>query len=114
MATTKLSDRTCVPCTARTKPLPNERAVALLPRVPGWTLARNGRLRRTVRFEDFISLIEFVNELADLAEEQAHHPDFKVHWTRLDIELFTHAIRGLTENDFILAAKIDDLLGERA
>ena len=112
MPTKSLSERKCVPCTARTKPLSKERAAALLARVPGWRLVR-GTLRRTVRFDDFLSLIEFVNEMADLAEEQAHHPDFRVRWTRLDLEISTHAVKGLTDNDFILAAKIDALLGER-
>lgn len=113
MAPKKLSERKCVPCTSRTKPLTKARVAALRAEVPGWALTRSGRLHRTVRFEDFLSLIEFVNEMADLAEEQQHHPDFKVRWTRLDLEIYTHAVRGLTENDFILAAKIDDLLGER-
>ena len=111
-ARTKLSEKVCAPCTARTKPLTTERVGSLLRQVPGWRIAR-GRLKRTVRFEDFLTLMEFVNELADVAEEMGHHPDFKVSWSRLDLELFTHAIKGLSENDFVLAAKINDLLGER-
>lgn len=110
----RLAERTCKPCTSRTKPLGARQAAALLAQVPGWKIARPGRLRRTVRFEDFLTLIEFVNELADLAEEQAHHPDFRVRYGRLDLELSTHAIGGLSENDFVLAAKINDLLGERS
>lgn len=111
-ARTRLAESHCVPCTSRTKPLPAERAQALARRVPNWRIAR-GKLRRTVVFEDFVTLIEFVNELADLAEEEGHHPDFKVSWSRLDLELHTHVAGGLTRNDFVLAAKIDDLLGER-
>ena len=114
MATrTKLSEKVCKPCTAKTPPLAAERAASLLAQVPGWRIVR-GRLRRTVRFEDFLTLMEFVNELAGVAEEMGHHPDFKVSWSRLDLELFTHAIKGLSENDFVLAAKINELLGERA
>lgn len=111
-ARTRLADSHCVPCTSRTRPLTAEAARTLAKRVPGWRISR-GKLKRSVRFEDFVTLIEFVNELADLAEEEGHHPDFKVSWSRLDLELHTHVARGLTRNDFILAAKIDDLLGER-
>ncbi len=109
----KLDDRTCTPCTSRTKRVPDDRARRLLAEIPGWTLARGVRLRRTVRFEDFTTLMAFVNDLAVLAEEQAHHPDFRVRYSRLDLELSTHAIDGLSDNDFILAAKINGLLGER-
>jgi 4a-hydroxytetrahydrobiopterin dehydratase len=108
-----LADAECVPCTARTRPLSPARAKLLLEEIPGWSLVR-GHLRRTVRFEDFPSLMEFVNDMAELAEEEGHHPDFKVSWARLDLELFTHAIGGLSRNDFILAAKINVLLGEHA
>ena len=109
-----LSERTCKPCTSRTKPVPPDRARKLLAEIPGWALSRAGVLRRTVRFEDFTVLMAFVNDLAVLAEEQGHHPDFRVRYARLDLELSTHAIDALSENDFILAARINDLLGDRA
>ena len=116
MAVRKLHQRRCVPCTGRTRPLTAAQAKALLADVPGWRLAR-GRLKRTVTFDDFLSAMEFVNEMAAVAEEEQHHPDFRVSWSRLDIEIRTHALDrgkgGLSENDFILAAKINQLLGER-
>ena len=106
---TKLARKRCKPCEGGMPPLGKTRAEALLTQVPGWRL-RTAKLTRTVRFEDFLTLMEFVNDLAQLAEEQGHHPDFRVRYSRLDLELTTHAIGGLSENDFILAAKIDELV----
>lgn len=112
MAASKLAQMTCAPCTAKTPPVKAERAAKLMAQIPQWKLSR-GKLRRTIRFEDFLTLMAFVNELAELAEEMQHHPDFKVSFARLDLELHTHSIKGLSLNDFVLAARIDDLLGER-
>jgi 4a-hydroxytetrahydrobiopterin dehydratase len=80
--------------------------------VPGWRVSR-GRLVRHEEFDDFLTLMDFVNDLAAEAESQGHHPDFSVHYNKLDLELWTHAIDGLSENDFIMAAKINELLGDR-
>jgi 4a-hydroxytetrahydrobiopterin dehydratase len=76
--------------------------------VPGWDL-RGDRLRRQLRFRDFREAMSFVGAMADLAESEGHHPDFSVHYSTVDVEIWTHAAGGLTENDFILAAKIDAL-----
>jgi 4a-hydroxytetrahydrobiopterin dehydratase len=67
-------------------------------------------LRRSVTFRDFRALMACVNRIADLAEAEGHHPDFCVHYSQLDLELYTHAIGGLSENDFVLAAHLDALL----
>lgn len=80
----------------------------LLPEAPGWALA-DGKLARTFRFRDFAELMRFVNRMAELAENEGHHPDFTVHWNVLDVSLWTHSVDGLTGNDFILAAKIGAL-----
>ena len=76
--------------------------------VPDWTLAGD-RLRRRFVFADFVHAMAFVDRMAALAEREGHHPDFAVHYRQVDVEIWTHAIGGLSENDFILAAKIDRL-----
>ena len=82
-------------------------------KVHGWTLNdESTRLSRRFEFEDFRKAMEFVNRVAELAEEQGHHPDIAIHWNKVDLVLWTHKIGGLHENDFILAAKISRLLEE--
>lgn len=80
----------------------------LLAELDGWEV-RRGRLHKTRTFRDFREAMAFLARLADVAEAEGHHPDFCVHYNRVDLELWTHAIDGLSENDFILAAKIDAL-----
>lgn len=83
--------------------------------VPGWAAGEEGtRIQRRYRFGDFAGSMRFVNALAVLAESEGHHPDFAVHWDTVDVTLFTHAAGGLTENDFIVAAKLDLLPEARA
>ena len=85
----------------------------MLAGIPAWKLEENGaRLVRRFEFEDFKKAIEFVNRVAEIAEEQGHHPDIAIHWNKVDLVLWTHKIGGLHENDFILAAKVDQLLVE--
>ena len=104
----ELTKRHCVPCEGGTPKLDRARIQALLPEVPGW--AETGdRLRRTFEHADFRAAMAFVNRMADLAEAEGHHPDFTVHYSRVDVELWTHAVGGLSENDFVLAAKISAL-----
>src|SRR5512136_386610 len=92
--------RKCVPCEAGTPKLPRARVDELLPTLDGWEV-QGERLHRALRF---------VNALAAVAEAEGHHPDFAVHdWNRVDVTVWTHAIGGLSENDFILAGKIDAL-----
>jgi len=86
------------------------RALELAATLEGWTLDGE-RLRRHLRFADFAGAMSFVNQVAALAEAEGHHPDFTVHdWNQVDVSTWTHSIGGLSENDFILAAKIDRLL----
>ena len=77
--------------------------------VSDWDVHEERELRRAYRFKNFVALMEFVNRMAALAEEQRHHPDFSVHYNELDVKIWTHAVGGLSENDFILATKIDSL-----
>jgi 4a-hydroxytetrahydrobiopterin dehydratase len=103
-----LTAKKCVPCEGGVAALAEGEVCELLPQVPGWRV-EGGRLRREMRFRDFVTLMAFVNRVAALAEAEGHHPDFSVHYDRLAFEVWTHAIDGLSENDFVLAAKIEAL-----
>jgi 4a-hydroxytetrahydrobiopterin dehydratase len=109
-----LAGKTCVPCKKGEPPLSPDRARELARETPGWSLvAEEPRLQREYRFEDFPKAIKFVTQVADLAEKQGHHPDIHIHYDRVKLVLWTHAIGGLSENDFILAAKINTLSASR-
>jgi 4a-hydroxytetrahydrobiopterin dehydratase len=115
VSTGDLASKTCVPCRGGIPPLTRDEAQELLARAPEWGLQENGtRLTRRFEFEDFKKAIAFVNRVADIAEEQGHHPDIAIHWNKVDLVLWTHKIGGLHENDFILAAKVNRLLEESA
>ncbi|HKF42034.1 MAG TPA: 4a-hydroxytetrahydrobiopterin dehydratase [Thermoanaerobaculia bacterium] len=113
MESESLSAKHCVPCRGGVPPLSAEEARRMAAKVPGWTVNEDSsRLSRRFEFKDFIHAMEFVNRVAELAEEQGHHPDIAIHWNKVDLILWTHKIGGLHENDFILAAKIGRLLEE--
>jgi 4a-hydroxytetrahydrobiopterin dehydratase len=108
-----LSRRHCVPCEGGTPPLEAEDIAALMPQVPLWTMRQGPQgdeLSRTVTTEDFVSAVQLVDRLTPIAEGEGHHPDLEVGWGRVAIHLTTHAAEGLTANDFILAAKFDQLI----
>jgi 4a-hydroxytetrahydrobiopterin dehydratase len=109
-----LTTRNCIPCAKGTPPLGSERTAELLERLhPDWTLAAdNGSISRTLRFRDYYQTIAFVNALAWIAHRQDHHPDLEVSYNRCLVRYSTHAVGGLSENDFICAARIDALLPE--
>ena len=108
-----LASKACVPCRGGVPPLSRDDAARYLAATPAWRLEENGsRLRRRFEFRDFVGAMKFVNRVAELAEEQGHHPDIAIHWNKVDLVLWTHKIGGLHENDFILAAKIDRLLDD--
>ncbi len=107
------TQKRCVPCEGGVPRLPPEEARRLLATLDGWEL-RGDRLRRHFRFHDFREAMRFVGAMAELAEAEGHHPDFSVHYSAVDVEVWTHAIGGLSENDFILAGKIDALPRGRA
>ena len=104
-----LTQKKCVPCEAGTKPLEEAKVNELLNQIPNWTL-KDGHLYKKFKFKNFIEAMKFVNSVAEIAEQEGHHPDFCVHYNKVEIELWTHAIKGLSENDFIAAAKIDNLI----
>ncbi len=111
--TSDLLSKHCVPCEGGTKPLAQSAAAAYLTATPGWdlVLGEKDKLTRKLKFKDFAGAMQFINRVADVAEEEGHHPDFSVSWNRVQLELTTHAIGGLSENDFIMAAKIYDAEG---
>jgi len=110
-ASGELTRKHCQPCEGGVPPLSKEQVNDLLKAVPGWKLTDDGkRLRREWRVKDFVAGMDFFTKIAHLAEEENHHPDLHLTGYRnVAIELWTHAIGGLSENDFILAAKIDKL-----
>ena len=103
-----LTAQKCKPCEKGTPPLSAEEAGELAKDVPAWTLHEQS-IEREFRFSDFREAIDFVDRVADLAEEEGHHPDIHISYSRVRLELSTHKIGGLSQNDFILAAKIDEL-----
>ena len=104
-----LTKKKCMPCEAGMPPLNEDAINELLKQITAWTL-RNGHLYKKFKFKNFVEAMKFVNFVADVAEQEGHHPDFSVHYNRVEIELFTHAIKGLSENDFIVAAKIENFV----
>ena len=107
-----LAQARCLPLKGSEHRLSPARIAELLPQVPGWELAENGHaLVRTFTFADYYRTMAFVNALAYLAHEQDHHPDLGVHYNRAVVRYSTHDVGGLSENDFICAAKADALVG---
>lgn len=104
-----LSTRTCVPCEGGTRPLEPSQVEALLSQLPGWS-AREGVIEREFAFKNFHQTMAFVNALAWVAHQQNHHPDFEAGYRTCRVRYTTHAIGGLSENDFICAAKVNRLL----
>jgi 4a-hydroxytetrahydrobiopterin dehydratase len=105
-----LAKRRCVPCEGGIAPLPERDAQELLRELNGWMLVDEGKLlAKSFRFKDFVGAMQFVNAVAAIAEQEGHHPDLTISYSAVGVELTTHAIDGLSENDFIVAAKIDEI-----
>ena len=108
---TDLSQQKCVPCEGGTQPLSKEQAGELLQQVPGWTLHEDGNtIQRRFEFKGFYKTMAFINAMAWVANQQMHHPDFSAGYNFCLVTFSTHAINGLSENDFICAARINELL----
>ncbi|MBA3569588.1 MAG: 4a-hydroxytetrahydrobiopterin dehydratase [Pyrinomonadaceae bacterium] len=105
----ELASRECVPCRGGVPPLKGEEIKKLLSQVNGWEVVNEHHLSKAYKFEDFQEALAFVDRVGKLAEEQGHHPDLCFGWGRAEITIWTHKIDGLTESDFVLAAKIDRL-----
>jgi 4a-hydroxytetrahydrobiopterin dehydratase len=104
-----LASKTCVPCRGGVPALKGKELANLHQQVPQWKVVDEHHLNRTFTFPDFKLALDFVNRVGALAEEQGHHPDIMLAWGKVEITLWTHKINGLTESDFIMAAKIDAL-----
>lgn len=106
-----LSKKHCVPCEGGTPPFSEKQEDEYFGKVKGWSLIRDGehKIRKQFKFDDFKGSMAFVNKVADIAEAEQHHPDIYIFYNKVQLDLFTHAVGGLSENDFIMAAKIDQL-----
>ncbi len=103
-----LARKKCVPCSGGVPALKSGEIAKLLEQLGGgWDVINEHHLLKEYRFEDFAQALAFVNRVGEIAEEEGHHPDLHLSWGRVVVEIWTHAIDGLTESDFILAAKID-------
>ncbi len=111
----KLTEKKCIPCESGTPPLSAEEVNRLGFEIKDWQVADNKLIMKDFKFKNFKEALKFVNEVGEIAEKEGHHPDINLHnWNRVQITLSTHASKGLSENDFILAAKIDKNLGNLA
>ncbi len=105
-----LTQKHCIPCEGGTPPLEEKTVVELLTQVQGWSADRNKQITKDFKFKNFVEALQFVNQVGKIAESEGHHPDISLHnWRYVKITLATHAIGGLSENDFILASKVDKL-----
>ncbi|MGA2414307.1 MAG: 4a-hydroxytetrahydrobiopterin dehydratase [Candidatus Sulfotelmatobacter sp.] len=110
--TEPLADKQCVPCKGGMPPLKGKELDALHKITPEWNVVNQHHLSRAFKFPDFRQALKFVNRVGELAEEQGHHPDILLAWGKAEITLWTHKVDGLTESDFIMAAKIDRITGK--
>lgn len=107
----ELAAKKCIPCKSDTPPLDPQIAGALLNRVgTPWRVVENHHLEREFRFKDFKTALDFTNAIGGLAETVGHHPDIELSWGKVKMTIWTHKINGLTESDFIFAAKVNHML----
>lgn len=102
-----LAAKHCIPCKGGVPALHGEELRRLAEQVPGWQVMEEHHLERQFKFPDFAKALVFVNRVGAIAEAEGHHPDLELAWGRVGVKIWTHKIDGLTESDFILAAKID-------
>lgn len=105
-----LTQKKCVACEGDVPPLNKIEADVLLKQIPGWTVSDDTKsILRDFKFKNFAEALHFTNQIGAIAEDEGHHPDLELGWGRVSVKLTTHAIKGLSENDFIVAAKINTL-----
>jgi 4a-hydroxytetrahydrobiopterin dehydratase len=104
-----LSEKDCVPCRGGVPPLPADEVAKYLGQVDGWQVVDNHHLTKTFKLADFKEALAFVNRIGAMAEAQGHHPDIYLAWGQVRVDVWTHKINGLTESDFVFAAKCDVL-----
>jgi 4a-hydroxytetrahydrobiopterin dehydratase len=104
-----LAEKHCVPCRGGVPALAGEELEKMKKQVSGWQVVGGHHLIKTYSFPDFRTALDFVNRIGETAEQEGHHPDIYLAWGKVEVKIWTHKIDGLTESDFILAAKIDEL-----
>ena len=107
--TEDLASQTCVPCRGGVPPIKGDELRRIQQQVPQWKVVNEHHITRTFTFPDFKQTLDFVNRVGAVAEQQGHHPDILLTWGKAEITMWTHKIDGLTQSDFIMAAKIDQL-----
>jgi len=103
----KLTEQKCKPCEGGVPPLTQEKISKLLPDVPRWKIV-DGKLHREFKFKNFVEASSWLEKVKFLAEAEGHHPDIHWYYNKITLELITHAIKGFSDNDFIMAAKINE------
>ena len=112
MATSELAKKKCVPCSGDTPPLKGAELEKLKKQLGNdWQVMEGHHLEKNYKFKDFVTALAFTNRVGAIAEAQGHHPDIYLGWGKVRLTIWTHAINGLSESDFILAAKADEALG---
>ena len=104
-----LAEKHCVPCRGGVPPLKGEALEQLKSQLPGWQVVDEHHLLKTYSFPDFRTALDFVNKAGAIAEAEGHHPDLLLSWGRVEAKIWTHKVNGMTESDFILAAKLDEI-----
>lgn len=107
-----LADQHCVPCRGGIPPLKGPDLAPYAAELPEWKIVEEHHLQRFFQFRDFREALDFVNRVGGIAEEEGHHPDLCLGWGKVDVQIYTHKIRGLSQGDFVLAAKIDRIYSE--
>ena len=110
----ELTTKRCVPCQGGTPPLTHEQILPLIDELDGWEVIQTHHLMKNYRFPDFASALRFVNQVGELAEREGHHPDIFLTWGQVGLQIWTHKIDGLTESDFVFAAKCDRAFAQAA
>jgi 4a-hydroxytetrahydrobiopterin dehydratase len=108
-----LYDKKCAPCEGSAEPMKRREAEKLLAEAAEWQIIEEPfipKLQRLFEFRDFKEAMKFVNKVAEIAESEGHHPDIEIKWNKVTLTLYTHSIKGLSENDFIVAAKINGFI----
>jgi len=106
---TTLAEKHCVPCRGGVPPLRGPELAALAAQLPDWNVVEEHHITKSFVFPDFKTALDFVNRVGAVAEAEGHHPDLCLAWGKVDVKIYTHKIRGLTESDFVMAAKIDQV-----
>ena len=104
----QLTEKNCVPCQGNVPPLSRKQRQELLRQLTDWEIVGSHHLHKTFRFPDFAAALRWVNTIGEIAEAEGHHPDINLTWGKVRVDIWTHEIDNLTENDFVLAAKLDE------